>query len=336
MSLLIFKGDASDTNYTKERKRDNDASSHVITRHYSFFCNVNARCDRASSSVTGWKSDKEGLRSVWKKNPAHSECLIPWQLTDRAPSPWSFIRRVCFSQIGKGHDVDTRRCKCLNPRSIRKKLAGTNVTQESRSLTLGSYTVNQGNQHDTVWQAKSPVSCNPFDVVHALLDIRIRILCGGKRRFLTGRGGQRTRVDSIGGCPAVSAAETAGPTPDDLEPRIRLDSTKPSNSLSTSFLLSLVLGEGGLLGPGGVLGPQMGAGLLEPDRVTNPGKLYQSTGLPLEAYALPLVCRPPGFSLLIRARKLDQAGIDGVGEHRSKHCVPQSERRWVTSYYLKA
>lgn len=124
--------------------------------------------------------------------------------------------------------MHARRCKCLNPRSIRKKLAGTNVTQESRSLTLGSYTVNQGNQRDTVRRVKSPVSCNPFDVVHALLDIRIRILCGGKRRFLTGRGGQRTRVDSIGGCPAVSAPETAaGPTPDDLEPRTRLDS-RPS------------------------------------------------------------------------------------------------------------
>lgn len=68
-SLLIFKGDASDTNYTKERKRErgkerkrgNDASSHVITRRCSFFCDVNARCDRASSSVTGWKSDKEGF-----------------------------------------------------------------------------------------------------------------------------------------------------------------------------------------------------------------------------------------------------------------------------------
>lgn len=33
------------------------------------------------------------------------------------------------------------------------------------------------------------------------------------------------------------------------------------------------------------------------------------------------------FSLLIRPRKLDQAGIDGVGEHRGQHCVPQSERR---------
>lgn len=34
------------------------------------------------------------------------------------------------------------------------------------------------------------------------------------------------------------------------------------------------------------------------------------------------------FSLLIRSRKLDQAGIDGVGEHRGQHCLPQSERRW--------
>ncbi|KAI4504664.1 hypothetical protein M0802_000214 [Mischocyttarus mexicanus] len=33
------------------------------------------------------------------------------------------------------------------------------------------------------------------------------------------------------------------------------------------------------------------------------------------------------FSLLIRSRKLDQAGIDGVGEHRGQHCLPQSERR---------
>ena len=35
-----------------------------------------------------------------------------------------------------------------------------------------------------------------------------------------------------------------------------------------------------------------------------------------------------GFSL-IRPRKLDQAGIDGVGEHRSEYCVPESERRYV-------
>lgn len=72
----------------------------------------------------------------------------------------------------------------------------------------------------------------------------------------------------------------------------------------------------------------MGAGLPEPDWVINPGKRHQLYELPLEAYALPLPARrPPGLSLSIRPRKLDQAGIDGVGEYRGQHCVPKSERR---------
>lgn len=35
-----------------------------------------------------------------------------------------------------------------------------------------------------------------------------------------------------------------------------------------------------------------------------------------------------GQFTLVRPRKLDQAGIDGVGEHRSKYCVPESQRRY--------
>lgn len=42
--------------------------------------------------------------------------------------------------------------------------------------------------------------------------------------------------------------------------------------------------------------------------------------------------RPRGlfFSHPIRSRKSDQTGIDGVGEHRGEHRVPESERRWVS------
>lgn len=192
----------------------------------------------------------------------------------------------------------------------------------SRNLLLDpGITVDQGNQ-DKVWQVKSPVSCNSFACL-----LYIYPVARGKRRLLTDRGGQRTRV-RLDRWFLRCQRETAGLTPDNLEPQTRVDSIKPSNSLSASFLLSLVLGEGGLIGPGGVLGPQMGAGLLEPDRVINPVKRHQPFQLPLEAYALPLLARrSPGFSPLIRPHKLDQAGIDGVGEHCSKHCVSQSERR---------
>lgn len=82
--------------------------------------------------------------------------------------------------------------------------------------------------------------------------------------------------------------------------------------------------------PGGVPGPQMGAGLLGPDRVINPVHQQRQQS---DVLLVNVICRHRRrsrglfFSHPIRPRKSDQAGIDGVGEHRREHCVPESERR---------
>lgn len=39
-----------------------------------------------------------------------------------------------------------------------------------------------------------------------------------------------------------------------------------------------------------------------------------------------------GFTYSQTRPEPHQAGIDGVGEHRSQYCVPQSERRFVLRY----
>lgn len=110
---------------------------------------------------------------------------------------------------------------------------------------------------------------------------------------------------------------------------------------------------GGPIIPGGVPGPQMGAGLPGPSRVINPVQQQQRQKqqqqrqrqqpphelslaierefafvAPADVVARPRRRRPRGlFSHPIRPRKSDQAGIDGVGEHRGEHRVPESERR---------
>lgn len=85
----------------------------------------------------------------------------------------------------------------------------------------------------------------------------------------------------------------------------------------------------------------MGAGLLEPGRVINPVQQRPQSD---ELFAIEfgfatanpshadVACRRhrrsrDSFSHLIRPRKSDQAGIDGVGEYRGQHRVPESQRR---------
>lgn len=81
----------------------------------------------------------------------------------------------------------------------------------SRNLLLDpGITVDQGNQ-DKVWQVKSPVSCNSFACL-----LYIYPVARGKRRLLTDRGGQRTRV-RLDRWFLRCQRETAGLTPDNLE-----------------------------------------------------------------------------------------------------------------------
>lgn len=78
----------------------------------------------------------------------------------------------------------------------------------------------------------------------------------------------------------------------------------------------------------------MGAGLLGPDRVINPVQqqlqFYETVSIQFTLAAPANIRRRRSrgfFPLPIRQRKFYQAGIDGVGEHCSKYCVPESERR---------
>lgn len=73
----------------------------------------------------------------------------------------------------------------------------------------------------------------------------------------------------------------------------------------------------------------MGAGLLKSDWVIIPGVGY-SRFIP-KRFIITRHSRKRyrADSIIIKKFKLYQTGIDGVGEYCGKHCLPQSQRRFV-------